>query len=264
MGQGAVTVQLPADTDPPTAPRRTPAEGPPGDVIVRDTPGREAAPTTATVASQPRAPARRPSASRARCRRRRARPTNATTSRLKPHDGRTSLANRHGVRPGSREALLQKAHLLRVARRLLVVLIGLGHDDHHGPVDVPAERLSVGRPASATDPARPASASRRNSARYLPSTAATAWSLVIARAATVAARSSRCTSSTVSERWLQKATSRPWSKWPAAMRTGGAPRPGTVGACADRFRLGQQPAPTGRNRVGMPRARVRAASPPRR
>ena len=51
------------------------------------------------------------------------------------------------------------------------------------------------------------------------STAETACSLVMARAATVAARSSTRTSSAVSIRWLQKAASRPWSSDPATIRT---------------------------------------------
>ena len=55
--------------------------------------------------------------------------------------------------------------------------------------------------------------------RYLLSTAETAWALVMASAATVAARSSRCTSSALISRSEEKATSRPWSSEPATMRT---------------------------------------------
>ena len=88
--------------------------------------------------------------------------------------------------------------------------------------------------ASTGEPARPARASRRNSARYLLSTAETAWSLVMARAATVAARSSSRTSSTVRCRWLQNAMRTPWSRWPATMRT------------AERLAVG----PSGRGPIG--------------
>ena len=73
--------------------------------------------------------------------------------------------------------------------------------------------------ASAESPARPARASRRNSARYLPSTAATACSLVMARAATVAARSSMWTSAAVRGRCGENAPSSPWSDDPATILT---------------------------------------------
>ncbi len=60
------------------------------------------------------------------------------------HDGRTGVAHGDGVRPGAGEALLEEAHLVGVAGRAVVVLVGLGDDDDHGPVDVPAERARVG------------------------------------------------------------------------------------------------------------------------
>ncbi len=95
---------------------------------------------------------------------------------------------------------------------------------------------------SAGGPARPESASRRNSARYLLSTAETACSLVMARAATVAARSSRWTSSAVRTRSSTKTARRPWLVWPAAMRHHGAAGVGCIpGPYADGLAFGDEP-----------------------
>ena len=91
----------------------------------------------------------------------------------------------------------------------VVVLVGLGHDDDEPAVDVPAQGRRVRDGVGRASPARPARASRRNSARYLLSTAETACSLVMARAATVAARSSRWTSSAVSGRSPTNAAEQP-------------------------------------------------------
>ena len=186
--------------------------GRPTDVIGRDTPVEKRPPTPAAVTAHDLAtsPTVRITASVSASA---ATGSRATTSWLKPGDGRAGVARPHRLHPGAREPLLQRAHLVGRAGRLLVVLVGLGDHDHHRPRDVPAEGCRV-RTASAGSPARPASGSRRNSARYLPSTAATACSLVMASAATVAARSSRCTSAAVSGRSGEKATSRPWSEAP--------------------------------------------------
>ena len=58
--------------------------------------------------------------------------------------GERGVAHGDGMRPGPGEALLEEAHLVGVAGRAVVVLVGLGDDDDHRPVDVPAERARVG------------------------------------------------------------------------------------------------------------------------
>ena len=151
---------------------------------------------------------------RLRCRPRRARRTSATTSWLKPITGargsRTAIAWFHARAKRSCRTPTSSGERVECASSSSV------------SATTTTSRRSMSHPSAAAcatasvgEPARPARASRRNSARYLLSTAETACSLVMARAATVAARSSRWTSSAVSDRSPTKAASRPWLRLPA-------------------------------------------------
>ena len=137
-------------------------------------------------------------------------PRTATTSWLKPTTG--ALGSRTcTVRA---QAVANRSCAERSSSRVRVLGVSLG--------SVSATTTTIERPMSqpresawpvtrSAEPARPARASRRKSAWYLLSTAETARALVIASAATVAAPSSRCTSSSLISRSEENATRRPWS-----------------------------------------------------
>ena len=142
----------------------------------------------------------------------------ATTSRLKPTHGDRSSR----IRTAWVQARAKRSWTTRTSSRLSPAA--------SSSVSISATTTTIGRERSqpsdsacaavrCASPARPARASRMNSARYLLSTVATACCLVTASAATVAARSSRWTSSAVRVRVDEKATSRPWSAVPATIRT---------------------------------------------